>query len=74
MTCLYVQHLKQPDHVSTDSSLKTFDINDHVRGWNRAKTRTASKPHGLSFSHYKAATKNPDLAAFDYLMREIPLG
>ena len=33
----YIHHLKQPKHVPTDHTLKTFDINDHIKGWSKAK-------------------------------------
>ena len=69
---MYIRHLQQPDHVQTNKTLKTFDIKDHVKGWSRAKSKTASEPHGLSFAHYKSASKSQDMAAFDFLLREIP--
>ena len=72
LTNLYIQHLKRPDHVSIDESLKTFDIKDHIQGWCRAKSSTAAEPHGLSFSHYESAVKSADMEAFDFLLREIP--
>ena len=72
ITQQYIECLKMPPHVKTDESLKTFDINDHIKGWSRAKEKTAAEPHGLSFNHFKAASKHPDIAAFDYILREIP--
>ena len=72
VTQQYITHLQRPAHVNTDETLRTFDINDHIRGWNKAKERTAAKPHGLSFAHYKAAVKHKEIAAFDYIMREVP--
>ena len=72
MTNEYIKFLKMPSHIKTNETLKTFDINEHIKGWKKAKETTASEPHRLSFSHYKAAINHPDLAAFDYILREIP--
>ena len=72
LTSTYIKHLKRPQNVHEDVTLSTFDINDHIKGWSRAKESTAAEPHGLQFPHFKAALKNPDLAAADYILREIP--
>ena len=72
VTQLYLKQLQRPVHVVTNEKLRTFDINDHISGWNKAKEKTASDPHNLSFSHFKAGVKHKEIAAMDYILREIP--
>ena len=45
---------------------------EHIKAWQRQDKRTSSEPTGLSFNHYKAASKDPTLAAFDATLRNIP--
>jgi hypothetical protein len=50
-----------------------FSIDQHIRGWRKAREFTASGPTGLTFSHYFiAASYDPLLASFDVTMANIP--
>jgi hypothetical protein len=48
-------------------------INGHIWVWQRQSERTASKPHGLSFSHYKSVLQDKHLTHMDVWMRSLPL-
>ena len=45
---------------------------EHIKAWQQQDKRTSSEPTGLSFNRYKAASKDPTLAAFDATLRNIP--
>ena len=71
-TTNFISKLKQPDHVFTDPLLGTFGLQDHIRGWKKAKAKTISESHGLSFSHHIAALQEESLCSFDFKLRELP--
>jgi hypothetical protein len=48
-----------------------FSIEDHIKGWRKAREFTATGPSGLTFSHFIAATYDPLLASFDATMANI---
>ena len=48
------------------------DIEDHIRGWKKQKANTGSDTDGLTFSHYKAASKERDISKFDANIRSLP--
>jgi hypothetical protein len=49
-----------------------ISTDEHKQAWRKQNERTSSEPTGLSFNHYKAASKDPLLADFDATMRNIP--
>jgi hypothetical protein len=52
-----------PAEISTEEHI--------IKPWMRQDKRTSSEPTGLSFNHYKAASQDPTLAAFDALLWNI---
>jgi hypothetical protein len=49
-----------------------FTVEQHIRGWRKAREFTATGPSGLTFSHFIAATHDPLLTSFDATMANIP--
>jgi hypothetical protein len=49
-----------------------FSVDQHIKGWQKAREFTASGPSGLTFSHFIAATYDPALPSFDVTMVNIP--
>jgi hypothetical protein len=49
-----------------------FDTDQFSKGWRKAREFTATGPSGLTFSHFIAATYDPQLASFDATMANIP--
>jgi hypothetical protein len=49
-----------------------FSIEQHMKGWRKAREFTATGLSGLTFSHFIGATYDPMLASFDATMANIP--
>ena len=65
--------LKMDPAVAAAPPMKViFSIDQHTRGWRKAKEFTATGPSGLTFSHFIAATYDPLLALFDATMANVP--
>jgi hypothetical protein len=65
--------LKMDPAVAAAPPMKViFSIDQHTRGWRKAKEFTATGPSGLTFSHFIAATHDPLLVSFDATMANIP--
>jgi hypothetical protein len=76
-TDLYaIKLLKQlkmdPAVVKAPPMKVVFSIQQHIRGWRKAREFTATAPTGLNFSHFIAASYDPILASFDATMANIP--
>jgi hypothetical protein len=66
-------HLAMDPSVAAAPPMKiVFSIEDHIKGWRKAREFTATGPSGLTFSHFIAATYDPLLASFDATMANIP--
>ncbi len=66
LTCL-----KRPARV-TIASPADVSTDDHCRAWRQQTEKTASEPTAPSFSHFKAAIEDEELALFDSIMRSLP--
>jgi hypothetical protein len=49
-----------------------FSVDEHIKGWRKAREFTASGPSGLTFSHFIAGTYDQTIASFDATMANIP--
>jgi hypothetical protein len=71
--CKLFRELQMDPVVVTAPPMKViFLIDQHIRGWCKAREFTASVPTGLTFSHFIAASYDPLLASFDATMANIP--
>jgi hypothetical protein len=70
----FILALEMPASIRQASPLDmTVTLNDHVWAWRCQSERTASEPHGLSFSHYKSVLQDKHLTHMDVRMRSLPL-
>jgi hypothetical protein len=69
---LLLQELQKIDSSKIPSIPITLSVEEHIGAWKKQKERTSSEPSGLTFSHYKAASKDKSLATFDTTLRAIP--
>jgi hypothetical protein len=49
-----------------------LSVEEHIGTWKMQKELTSAEPSGLSFSHYKAASEDLSLTAFDTTLQSIP--
>ena len=76
-TDVYAQKLLRELHMDPAVAASppmnvVFSLDQHMRGWKKAREFTATSPSGLTFSHFMAATHGPLLASFDVTMANIP--
>jgi hypothetical protein len=68
-----LKQLKMDPAVANAPPMKVvFSIQQHIRGWKKAREFTASAPTGLTFLHFISAAYDPILASFDTTMVNIP--
>jgi hypothetical protein len=68
-----LKELKMDSRVAAAPPMKVvFSVDQHIKGWRKARELTATGPSGLTFSHFIAATYDPVLASFDVTMANIP--
>jgi hypothetical protein len=48
-----------------------FSVEEHIKGWRKAREFPASGPSGLTFSHFFAGTYDPMIASFNATMANI---
>jgi hypothetical protein len=71
---MLITHLKRPEippDVHPYQPRTSISIEDHVKGWKKAKKRTAAGYSDLHFGMYKAHLKRPLLTALDTSMRSL---
>jgi hypothetical protein len=67
------KELKMDPRVMAAPPMKViFSVEQHIKGWRKAREFTASGPSGLTFLHFIADTYDPMLALFDATMANIP--
>jgi hypothetical protein len=69
---LLLQELQKIDSSKIPLIPTTLSVKEHINAWKKQKERTSSEPSRLTFSHYKAASKDRSLAIFDTTLRAIP--
>jgi hypothetical protein len=70
----FILALEKPASIRQAPPLDmSVTLHDHIWAWQRQSERTASKPHGLSFSHYKSVLQDKHLTRMDVRMRSLPL-
>jgi hypothetical protein len=68
-----LKELKMDSSVVAAPPMKViFSVDQHIKGWRKAREFTATGPLGLTFSHFIATTYDPVLASFDATMANIP--
>jgi hypothetical protein len=61
-----------PAVVASPPMKVIFSVQDHIKGWRKAREFTASGPTGVTFSHFIAGTFDSTIASFDATMANIP--
>jgi hypothetical protein len=67
-----ILHLCYPDNYNGKETVAELNIEDHTRGWSRARERTSAGPSGLHFGHFKAMSTSEILAELSAIMAFFP--
>jgi hypothetical protein len=64
-----IEAMWMEDRIRTAGPISTrITLEEHIKGWQKQKERTAAVSSGPSFSNHKTATDNPDMAEIDHLL------
>ena len=69
----FLSFLATPAKIRKQTNKKSFSREEFIRGWEKAKERTAAGPSKLHFGHYKVAAQSQICSWILWRMAAIPL-